>query len=143
MILGFNALAQTVSSEVDQYIESHFPHFSSHRLTQLSPTHNDGSPILSWMTAFTCPQRWRFVSGKPCSADWINSFTITSLSASVSQDSLALNSRRHFRPLMHAWSVVFDTLKRRATSRTDKVVLIVSGSWYAVKASWSDAFFWV
>src|SRR5258708_3328874 len=128
MILGFNALARTVSSEVDQYIESHFPHFSSHRSTQLSPTQNDGSPILSWMTAFTRPRRWRFISGKPCSADWINLFMITSLSASVSQDLLALNSRRHFRPLMCAWSVVFDTLKQRATSRTDKVVSLVSAS---------------
>src|SRR5258708_1221552 len=128
MILGFNALAQTVLSKVDQYIESHFPHFSSHRSTQLSPTQNDGSPILSWMTAFTCPRRWRFVSRKPCSADRINSLTITSLSASVSQDLLALNSRRHLCRLMGDWSVVFDTLKQRATSRTDKVVSLISAS---------------
>ena len=126
-----------MSSEVDQYVETHFPHFSSHLSTQFSPTWNDGSPSLSWMTAFTLPWRWHFISGKPCWAEQIKSFTITSLSASSSQDFSELESRTDLCPLMHSWSVVLGTLKQWAASWTKRMSLLSSASWYAATAHWS------
>src|SRR5258708_27114387 len=111
MTSGFNALARTASSEVDQYVESDFPHFSSHRSIHFSPTWNEGSPNLSWMTALTLLQRWCFISGKPCTAEWINSSTMTELSVSSSQDFSALESSLDLHPFMCSWSEDFGTLK--------------------------------
>src|SRR5882757_6591801 len=128
MTSGFNAFARTVYRDVDQYVESHFPHFSSHRSTHFSPTWNEGSPSLSWMTALTLLRRWCFVSGKPCAAERINSSTMTLLSVSSSQDLSALDSRIDLRPFMRSWSEVFGTLKRRAASRTDRTSLLASAS---------------
>ena len=89
------------------------------------------------MTAFTLPWRWHFISGKPCWAEWIKSFTITLLSASSSQDFLELESRTDFCPLMCSWSAVLGALKQQATSWTERTSLLSSASWYAASACWS------